>query len=193
MVGQELQNFPEIHNEDCKRISLCKNYIENLPTEFTGPKLVSLFLAENEIKELPSGFLVSLTSLKVLDLAGNARITSIPSTVSELKQLEVLRLSNLSEIQDLTEQICHLSSLQFLYVNGCERLPSLPSKIGQLKNLKVLDLNECTSHPHEISHLTSLSTLRASGLLMFCTLPFVVIRSPVLNLYCSAKSLVCNL
>ena len=57
----------------------------------------------------------------------------------QLKQLEVLRLSNLSEIQDLTEQICHLSSLQFLYVNGCERLPSLPSEIGRLKNLKAFD------------------------------------------------------
>ena len=76
-------------------------------------------------------------SLKVLDLVGNNKKIS-----GKLKQLEVLRLSYLSEIQDLTEQICHLSSLQFLYVNGCEHLPSLPSKIGQLKNLKVLDLNE---------------------------------------------------
>ena len=47
-VGQQLQNFLEnLHNEDCKRISLRNNDIENLPIEFTCPKLVSLLLALN--------------------------------------------------------------------------------------------------------------------------------------------------
>lgn len=45
-AGQRLQFFPTIHNhEDCKRISLHKNDIKNLPTELPCPKLVTLMLS----------------------------------------------------------------------------------------------------------------------------------------------------
>jgi hypothetical protein len=46
----------------------------------------------------------------------------------------------------------------------CKSLQSLPSKIGELKNLKYLGLAAVISLkviPHEISQLTSLSTLDA--------------------------------
>ena len=67
---RDLQNFPTIHNHaDCKRISLLQNDdIQNLPSELPCPKLVSLILSSDSIEEVPSGFLVSLTSLKVLKL-----------------------------------------------------------------------------------------------------------------------------
>lgn len=165
-ASQHLQNFPEnLHNEDCKRISLYDNDIENLPTEFTCPKLVSLILSRNRIKDVPSRFLVSLTSLKVLDLSQNKTISSIPPSVGQLKQLEFLDLQYLSEIQDLPAEIGHLSSLKFLLLAGCSGLKSLPSEIGKLQNLITLSIWECESLraiPYEIFQLTSLDKLDAA-------------------------------
>jgi disease resistance protein RPS2 len=163
---QELENFPEIQNENCKRISVQGNYIKNLPTEFTCPKLVSLFLTTTFISVVPSEFLVSLPSLKVLILAGKgSALSSILSSVGQLKQLEFLDIRG-PEIRDLPEDICHLSALQFLDLSNCIRLRSLPSNIGELKNLKYLNLDDCddlTVIPHEISQFTSLSTLDVQG------------------------------
>jgi Leucine-rich repeat (LRR) protein len=142
-----------IHNND----------IKSLPAEFPCPKLASLILSLHQsIEELPSRFLVSLASLKVLHLHSEG-LQSIPS-VGQLKQLEFLSLKGLKNIHELPEEICHLSSLQFLDLSHCIKLQSLPSKIGELKNLKYLCLSRCSNLeviPHEISQLTSLSTLDA--------------------------------
>jgi len=128
---------------------------------------VSLILSvDDSIEKVPPGFLVTLTSLKVLHLQRSSTINSIPSSVRQLKQLEFLSLRGLQSIQDLPEEICDLPSLQFLDLGGCGRLQSLPSKIGKLKNLKHLNLNGCNELkviPHEMSHLTSLTTLHAFG------------------------------
>jgi disease resistance protein RPS2 len=160
-AGQGLQDFPTIHN-DYKRISLRNNDIKSLPAEFPCSKLVSLFLSlDYSIKELPSRFLVSLESLKVLHLHSQG-LESIPSSVGQLKQLEFLSLKGLKNIHELPEEICHLSSLQFLDLSDCDALQSLPSKIGELKNLKHLRLpSKLKVIPREISQLTSLSTLEA--------------------------------
>jgi len=127
-----------------KRISVRRNFIKNLPAEFPCPKLVSLMLSiDDSIEEVPPGFLVSLTSLKVLHLQEGIRINSIPSSVGQLKQLEFLSLRGLKSIRDLPKEIGHLSSLQFLDFQDCENLQSLLSKIGKLKNLKYLSLRDC--------------------------------------------------
>lgn len=165
-AGEGLKIFPEIQNEDCKRISVLKNGITNLPNELQCPKLVSLMLSvDNSIEEIPPGFVASLTSLKVLRLHGS-KINSTPSSVGQLKQLEFLSLRELDNIQVLPGEIGHLSSLQILDLQNCFRLQSLPSRLGDLKNLKHLRLDGCSRLkviPHEISQLTSLSTLEAWG------------------------------
>lgn len=69
-AGQSLGHFPHIEvPHDCKRISVRHNSIrsESLP-ELGCPKLVSLAMGENrDMTEIPDGFFLNFTSLKVLD------------------------------------------------------------------------------------------------------------------------------
>lgn len=163
MASQRHQNFPQVHVENCSRISLAINSMEDLHTELRCPKLASLTLEENQyFGELPSEFLLGLTSLRVLNMSGCTSMASVPTSIGQLRMLEFLSLSGL-RIKDLPEEICHLSGLQFLHLSSCTSLESLPSKIGELKNLKHLNLDETTSLnmiPREISELTSLSRLQ---------------------------------
>nr|ABR18473.1 unknown [Picea sitchensis] len=159
---QNLQKFPaekEIGN--CKRIAIGYNNISVLPTEFICPNLLTLTLQYNQsLREVPNGFLVNLTSLRVLDLSGT-KIESLPISLWHLRQLEFLGLEE-TLIKDVPEDICNLSQLQFLHLNQCRHLESLPCKIGELQNLKTLDLTKCcslTGIPREISQLTSLNRL----------------------------------
>lgn len=122
------------------------------------------FAFNESLREVPNGFLVNLTSLRVFDLSGTT-IESLPISLWHLRQLEYLGLEE-TLIKDLHEDICNLSQLQFLYLNSCRQLESLPCKIGQLQNLKTLDVSGCcslTGIPREISQLTSLNRL------MLCT------------------------
>jgi leucine-rich repeat protein SHOC2 len=87
--------------------------------------------------------------------------------VGQLKHLEFLTLNGI-DMEGLPEAICHLSSLQFLDLFNCTKLQSLPPKIGELKNLKYLSFLGCYNLkiPHEISQLTSLTTLDAFSVLL---------------------------
>ena len=161
-TSQHLQKFPvEKGMENAKRIAIGNNAIPFLPTDLTCPSLLSLLLPQYEsLTEVPNGFFVNLTSLRVLDMSGT-KIESVPGSMWHLTQLEYLALRNTS-IKDLTEDICKLGRLQFLHLSECSKLESLPSTIGELKDLKHLDLEGCsrlTGIPREISHLSSLIKL----------------------------------
>jgi hypothetical protein len=58
MASQNLQNFPQIDDEDHKRISFVSNYINYLPKKFRCLKHVSFMLKSNLIKEASSGLLL---------------------------------------------------------------------------------------------------------------------------------------
>eukprot|EP00253_Pinus_taeda_P007318 PITA_07318 len=160
---QNLQKFPGAEKgiNNCKRIALGHNNISVLPTDFRCPNLLTLMLQYNQsLREVPDGFLINLTSLRVLDLSGT-KIESLPMSLWHLTQLEYLGLDE-TLIKDLPEDICSLSQLQFLHLYGCRQLESLPCTMGQLENLRTLNLTRCcrlTGIPREISQLTSLNTL----------------------------------
>lgn len=142
-ASQRLQHFPDIQNHAvCRRLSVYDNNITSLPTtDLRYPKLVSLFLGKNEdLKEIPAGFFLNFTSLRVLELS--IPIKALPTSLWQLIHLEFLNLS-WTEIEDIPEDISNLSSLQFLYLGYCRNLKSLPSQLGDLENMKYLYLKGC--------------------------------------------------
>lgn len=162
-AGQKLKNFPGGGNiRDCKRISLHSNDIRDLPMDFKCPHLLSLILSSNQnLTQVPDGFLSNIPSLKVLDLSSTS-ISSLPKSAGQLTQLEFLSLYACNSLEDLPESICSLSHLQFLNLGRCGSLHSLPTTIGKLKNLKLLNLLFCSNLktiPHDVFQLTSLNEL----------------------------------
>lgn len=104
MASQDQQHFPEVHYENCSRISVANNFIEDLPAELRCPKVASLNLEGNRyLKALPSEFLLSLTSVTVLNLSSCSEITSIPASIGQLRMLEFLSIGELP-IKDLPEE-----------------------------------------------------------------------------------------
>ncbi|XP_048435666.1 disease resistance protein RPV1-like [Pyrus x bretschneideri] len=168
---------------DCERLSsipksICKlKYLEELDLSWC-PKLEnfpeilepmehlkSLNLRGTTVQELHSS-IEFLHALKILDLRGCKRLSSIPKSICKLKYLEKLDLSwcpklenfpeilepmehlkslNLSEttIQELHSSIEFLHALKILDLRGCEGLSSIPKSICKLKYLEKLDLSRC--------------------------------------------------
>jgi disease resistance protein RPS2 len=142
-ASQRLRHFPDIENQAvCKRLSVYDNNITSLPTkELRCPKLVSLFLGKNEeLKEIPEGFFLNFTSLRVLELS--IPVKSLPTSLWQLTHLEFLNLS-WTEIEDISEDIGNLSSLQFLYLGYCRNLKALPSQVADLENMQYLYIKGC--------------------------------------------------
>lgn len=145
MAGRQLQHFPAIQSHEiCKRLSVYDNNLKSLPAkELRFPKLVSLFLGKNEeLREIPEGFLLGFPSLRVLELG--IPVKSLPASLWQLIHLEFLDLS-WTEIEDIPEDIVNLSRLQFLYLGYCRNLASLPSQLGDLENLKYIYIKGSTN------------------------------------------------
>eukprot|EP01018_Ginkgo_biloba_P026275 Gb_08717 [translate_table: standard] len=165
-AGQNVKNFPLLEESvEYTRISLMCSDIDSLPEGFVCPTLLTLVLADNEqLLEIPSDFLDSFTSLKVLDL-GETGIKYLPPSLGRLKSLVYLGLAY-SQIEELPDSTGDLSKLQFLDLCKCTKLKKLPSRINGLKCLKDLNLTACkalTWLPHEISQLTALESLSMVG------------------------------
>jgi hypothetical protein len=74
--------------------------------------LRTLILTQNEgLREVPNGFLLNLTSLRVLDLSYTS-ITSLPDSMWQLKQLEFVGLND-TKISGLPAEICNLLDCNF--------------------------------------------------------------------------------
>lgn len=161
--GQNLEGFPvEEDTKGWKRMALMRSTLRSLPTTFTCSSILVLTLRESPgIKVVPGSFLQGMPSLRVLDLS-DTPITSLPSSIGDLKQLASLQLFRTS-IRELPESIGDLNKLQFLNVGFCEQLQCLPNRITELKSLRALDIWGCkklTILPRGISELISLERLR---------------------------------
>lgn len=161
--GQNVRDFPV--EEDTKgwaRMSLMKNTLRSLPITFTCSSVLVLTLRVNPgIDAVPGSFLQGMPSLRVLDLS-DTRITSLPSSIGDMKQLASLQLFR-TGIRELPESIGDLNRLQFLNVGFCEQLQCLPKRITELKSLRALDIWGCKKLsflPRGISELVSLERLR---------------------------------
>eukprot|EP00903_Cladosiphon_okamuranus_P012061 g11323.t1 len=167
---------------ELQRLDLSFNLIPELPAEVSNLSLlVSLKLRKNKLKAVaPEVF--SLESLSLLDLTGNAirelpeddlgeaialkglllsgnRLSSLPSSVGNLKSLETLELSD-NTIRSLPESIGRLKRLATLTLSN-NGLMRLPESLGELSSVKLLDLsrNAIERVPGGLSGLGALTSL----------------------------------
>jgi Leucine-rich repeat (LRR) protein len=112
------------------------------------------------LKELPKE-IANLKNLITLSVTLTAMQT-LPKEVSRLKHLVILDLTDNSGISNI-ETITQLSSLEYLYLNGCG-LTKLPDNIEDLKNLKELGLVG--------THIDRAEQVRIQKALPSCTVRF---------------------
>ncbi|KAM1916216.1 hypothetical protein ACFX13_035977 [Malus domestica] len=163
--------------------------LENFP-EFLElmEHLKSLNLSGTAVKKLPSS-IEFLLGLKIIQLQGCKRLSSIPKNICKLKYLEELNLSCCSELEnfpEILEPMEHLKSLNlsgtavkelplsieflpaltYIQLCGCKKLSSIPKSICKLKYLKELDLSYCSeleSFPEIMEPMEHLKFLNLSG------------------------------
>ncbi|KAE8678091.1 Nbs-lrr resistance protein [Hibiscus syriacus] len=118
-AGKQLKELPheEEWSEDLETVSLMHNSISTIPQTMKCPKfprLTSLLLSRNSLKEIPNSFFDHFPNLKILDLSYN-HFESLPNSISSLEKLTVL------------------------LPTACYLLKSLPS-LSKLQALKKLDI-----------------------------------------------------
>jgi Leucine-rich repeat (LRR) protein len=157
-------------------LSLGRNrFTEQLmPTEFgqLADLNFHLFLQEaGFLGPIPSE-LGLLSSLKWLNIGGNALNSTIPSEVGNLKAVRVLDLQNNTITGHLPTELGNLQKIKKLYLNGNHALNgTVPSELGRLTSLQGLSLDHTSlsgSVPWHICLLPSLRLLRANCSLLKC-------------------------
>ncbi|KAK2643520.1 hypothetical protein Ddye_025283 [Dipteronia dyeriana] len=139
-----LREAPETEEwEHVSRLSVMRNRIENLihKSPVVCPDLETLFLNNNYLKTIDSGFFRHIGSLKVLNLSNNPSLTELPSAISDLASLQHLDLSR-TGIQELSTKLNKRVKLKCLNLEYTPGLRSIPH-ISNLSMLHVLRLLEC--------------------------------------------------
>jgi len=133
-----------------KLLDLSSTTLKSLPNSVGCLKqLVYLDLAYTPIKTLPAS-LTNLVNLEILILSGSG-ITELPNGLHMLASLKCLKVRNCKDLQYLPCSISKLTSLQYLYTEGCERLWTKPvgnrlkkvaliDNLATLKQLKILEI-----------------------------------------------------
>ncbi|PRQ59962.1 putative TIR domain, winged helix-turn-helix DNA-binding domain-containing protein [Rosa chinensis] len=170
--------------------------LEKFP-EISGimKELTVLCLDETAIKGLPSSIDL-LEGLEELSMQNCKSLVSLPDSICNLPALKHLDLTGCTELKTLSTSF-HMSSLRYLYLDGCsnlEKFPEisgimkelpelrldetaikgLPSSIDHLEGLKVLSMRDCKSLeflPDSICNLADLTHLDLSGCPVFHNLP----------------------
>ncbi|KAH9551398.1 hypothetical protein CY35_09G013600 [Sphagnum magellanicum] len=148
-AGQNLTEFPPKWITECKqplkarRLSLCQNQLETLPSTFCAPELLTLLLGHNQISDVPAGFLKGIQNLRVLDLS-YGMFRYLPEELGNLKHLVYLNLSHNSYLRELPESIENLQMLRNLNLSCCHNLRYVPSGVVGLASLQVLDTGFCS-------------------------------------------------
>ncbi|XP_077243565.1 disease resistance protein At4g27190-like [Tasmannia lanceolata] len=159
-VGVQLEEWPE-KLEQCKRLSLLKNYICVLPEQPICPNLQTLLLQENfSVIKVPNNFFQQMTELLVLDLSSTAT-SPLPPSLPRSANLRTLCLDGCWGLNNISllKELVNLEILS-LKESGIEELPI---EIGDLANLKLLDLTGTSGlkrvPPNVISKLRKLEEL----------------------------------
>ena len=80
-----------------RTLNLSDNLLETLPKSMASAQLGSLYLARNNLYEVP-WCVCELISLETLDLSGNPRLTSLPIQMGKLTKVATLKLENLEQV-----------------------------------------------------------------------------------------------
>ncbi|CAD6343588.1 unnamed protein product [Miscanthus lutarioriparius] len=120
-----------------------------------------------ELCSLPESF-SDLQNLSHLDLAHCSALYSLPKSFGRLTELHYLNLSCCFKLNLLVgmENICCVTSLQYLNLSRCPSLIYLPESLSNLKNLQTLDLSGCQwieNFPQSLCEITSLKFLLIQG------------------------------
>ncbi|MQM18770.1 hypothetical protein Taro_051765 [Colocasia esculenta] len=138
-----LSCLPRVHRwAEARKVSLLGNNIEDLPGELCPcAHLSTLFINLNPLQVLPGGFLVSMPSLRVLDLSGTD-ITELPKEIGLLGRLQHLNLSG-TRIESLPGEMATLLTLRQLDLRETYELSRVPrGAIATLTALQALNLRE---------------------------------------------------
>ncbi|KAF8396805.1 hypothetical protein HHK36_018438 [Tetracentron sinense] len=161
-----LNKWPEMENlNQYKRISLMGNEIGELSGTPMCPQIRTLLLQHNrKLRRTEDCFFQEMESLVVLDLSGASNISSLPTSISLLKNLRTLNLSSCMCLKDLSLE--GLEKLEVLILRKTY-IPKLPAEISRLSNLKLLDLSDTyilkTIPGNTISILSHLEELLMCG------------------------------
>lgn len=81
-----------------KTLNLNDNSLETLPKSMAQAKFSILYLARNNLYEVPL-CICEITTLQSLDLSGNPRLTQLPPQMGRLINIEMLKLENLDQVR----------------------------------------------------------------------------------------------
>ncbi|XP_068338078.1 disease resistance protein At4g27190-like [Pyrus communis] len=141
-AGCHLKDWPMNSLEDYSAISLMGNEICNLPDELVCPKLQILLLQSNfQVEEIPEDFFQSPNALRVFDIS-STEISSLPTSFNLLTKLQTLHLDRCQSIMDVSI-LGELKKLEVLSLRE-SGIEELPEEIGHLTNLRMLDLTMST-------------------------------------------------
>ncbi|KAL5739651.1 hypothetical protein ACOSQ2_028831 [Xanthoceras sorbifolium] len=95
----------------------------------------------------------------------NTAIEEVPSYIEHLCRLVILNLRKCSRLKSLSNSICKLKSLKYLYLSDCSELDKLPDDLGTLEFLVELEAKGTAigELPSSIIHLNHLYTLSFEG------------------------------
>ncbi|ESQ47302.1 hypothetical protein EUTSA_v10028060mg [Eutrema salsugineum] len=138
--GAQLLHIPNdiINWEVARRISLMSNRIEEISCSPECPNLSTLLLRDNKLKIISGEFFRFMPSLVVLDLSENTRLCALPEEICSLSSLEYLNLSWTS-IESLPVGLKGLRKLISLDLEYTD-LRSIDGIGTSLPNLQVLKL-----------------------------------------------------
>lgn len=93
-----------------------------------------------------------------------SNISTIPSSISQLKNLETLGLDH-NKLTEINDEIAYFPNLKYLSLRGNKSLAKLTKKIGFLSELELLDISASAidSIPNSIGQCLKLKALTANG------------------------------
>ncbi|CAH8256274.1 unnamed protein product [Arabidopsis lyrata] len=143
-AGVGLHEIPEIKDWGAvRRMSLMKNNIKEITCGSKCSELTTLFLEENQLKNLSGEFIRCMQKLVVLDLSLNRNLNELPEQISELASLQYLDLSSTS-IEQLPvgfHELKNLTHLNLSYTSICS-----VGAISKLSSLRILKLRGSNVH-----------------------------------------------
>jgi len=96
------------------------------------PTIDTLMIERSEMRDL--SFIKGITTLQVLILKENGRLSSLEGLKRNLKSLRCIKIIRTPKLESLSA-LRDISSLEYLYIDTCKAIPSI-SFLNELKNLK---------------------------------------------------------
>ncbi|RDX93942.1 putative disease resistance protein, partial [Mucuna pruriens] len=165
----KMKEWPMDELQTCHYIIIPLCYIDELPEKLECPELELLVLGNGRVHaylEVPDNFFSMMKKVSTLDLCGMKFTPSLPPSlcllkslcslillrcnlgdiriVGKLKNLEILSLEQ-SSIDELPEEIGHLTRLRLLNLTKCSQLRIIPTNlISSLTCLEELYMGGCS-------------------------------------------------